>query len=58
MTDTEIQPDVARRPLRGRDLAWWCVSFIGFPIGGLVAEAAVGPIDKVWSIGVLGTHSR
>ncbi len=54
MTDNEIQPDIPRRPFRGKDLAWWCVSFIGFPIGGLVAEAAVGPIDKVWSAVVAG----
>lgn len=33
---------------RGKNLAWWCLTFLGFPIGGLVAEAIVGPVDQVW----------
>ena len=48
MTDTDVQPGATRHSFRGKDLGWWCLSFIGFPIGGLVAEAIVGPIDEVW----------
>ena len=54
MTDTDVQRVPTRRPFRGKDLAWWCLSFVGFPIGGLVAEAIVGPIDEVWSAVIAG----
>ena len=54
MTDTDVQGDATRYAFRGKDLGWWCLSFIGFPIGGLVAEAIVGPIDEVWSAVVAG----
>lgn len=37
------------RPLRGKDVAWWCLTFLGFPVGGFLAEAIVGPIDAVWA---------
>jgi hypothetical protein len=36
------------RSFRGKDLAWWCLTFLGLPVGGYVAEAIVGPIDAVW----------
>jgi hypothetical protein len=36
------------RQFRGKDLAWWCLSFLGLPIGGFAAEVIVGPIDAVW----------
>lgn len=49
MADTEVQLQAARRPFRGRDLAWWCASFVGFPVGGVIAEAIIGPIDEIWS---------
>jgi hypothetical protein len=49
VAETQIQGDVARHSFRGKDLAWWCLSFVGFPIGGFVAEAIVGPIDEIWS---------
>ena len=49
MTDTDVQRDATPHSFHGKDLAWWCLSFVGFPIGGLVAEAIVGPIDEVWS---------
>jgi hypothetical protein len=42
------QTSTGMRPLRGKDVAWWCLTFLGFPVGGLVAEAIVGPIDAVW----------
>jgi hypothetical protein len=42
------------RPLRGKDIAWWCLTFIGFPVGGLAAEAIVGPVDSVWVAVVAG----
>jgi hypothetical protein len=42
------QTSTGTRRFSGKDLAWWCVSFLGFPAGGLVAEAVVGPIDEVW----------
>ena len=54
MNDTDIQRGATRRSFRGKDLAWWCLSFVGFPIGGLVAEAIVGPIDEVWSAVIAG----
>ena len=54
MTDTDVQRGATRHSFRGKDLAWWCLSFVGFPIGGLVAEAIVGPIDEVWSAVVAG----
>ena len=54
MTDTDVQLSATRHSFRGRDLAWWCLSFVGFPIGGLVAEAIVGPIDEVWSAVIAG----
>lgn len=54
MTDTGVQRVATRRSFRGKDLAWWCLSFVGFPIGGLVAEAIVGPIDGVWSAVITG----
>jgi len=41
------------RPLRGKDVAWWCLTFLGFPVGGFLAEAIVGPIDAVW-VAVVG----
>jgi hypothetical protein len=52
--DTQIKRVAERRTFRGKDLAWWCVSFVGFPIGGLVAETIVGPIDAVWVAAVAG----
>jgi len=54
VTDTDVQRVPTRRSFRGKDLAWWCLSFVGFPIGGLVAEAIVGPIDEVWSAVIAG----
>ena len=54
MTGTDVQPDATRHSFRGKDIAWWCLSFVGFPIGGFVAEAIVGPIDEVWSAVVAG----
>ena len=54
MTDTDVQLGATRHSFRGKDLAWWCLSFVGFPIGGLVAEAIVGPIDEVWSAVIAG----
>jgi len=54
VTDTDVQRVPTRRSFRGNDLAWWCLSFVGFPIGGLVAEAIVGPIDEVWSAVIAG----
>ena len=54
MTDTDVQRAATRHSFRGKDLAWWCLSFVGFPIGGLVAEAIVGPIDGVWSAVIAG----
>ena len=54
MTETDVQQGTMRHSFRGKDLAWWCLSFVGFPIGGLVAEAIVGPIDQVWSAFVAG----
>lgn len=42
------------RSFRGKDLAWWCASFLGFPVGGLVAAAVVGPIDETWIAVVAG----
>jgi hypothetical protein len=47
-----VQTDA--RWFRGKDLAWWCATFLGFPVGGLVAEAIVGPIDAVWVAVVAG----
>lgn len=41
------QTSTGTRPFRGKDVAWWCLAFLGFPVGGLVAEAIVGPIDGV-----------
>lgn len=43
-----LQASTGIRRFRGRNLAWWCLTFLGFPVGGLVAEAIVGPIDQVW----------
>jgi hypothetical protein len=37
-----------RRAFQGKELAWWCASFLGFPIGGTIARAVVGPIDETW----------
>jgi hypothetical protein len=48
------QPSTATRSFRGKDVAWWCLTFLGFPVGGLVAEAIVGPIDAVWVAVVAG----
>lgn len=31
----------------GKQLAWWCGSFLGFPIGGTIARLTVGPIDEI-----------
>jgi hypothetical protein len=48
MTDQLVeQKSTGARPFRGKDVAWWCLAFLGFPVGGLVAEAIVGPIDGV-----------
>ena len=54
MTGTDVQREATRHSFRGKDIAWWCLSFVGFPIGGFVAEAIVGPIDEVWSAVVAG----
>ena len=54
MIDQLVETSTGARPLRGKDIAWWCLSFLGFPVGGLVAEAIVGPIDAVWVAVVAG----
>jgi hypothetical protein len=54
VVDTDDQRSATHHAFRGKDLAWWCLSFVGFPIGGLVAEAIVGPIDEVWTAVVAG----
>lgn len=48
------QPSTGSRPFNGKDLAWWCITFLGFPIGGFVADAILGPIDAVWVAVVAG----
>ena len=48
------QASTGTRSFRGKEAAWWCLTFLGFPVGGLVAEAIVGPIDAVWVAVVAG----
>ncbi|HEY6568248.1 MAG TPA: hypothetical protein VI341_12095 [Actinomycetota bacterium] len=43
-----VDTSTTARSFSGKELAWWCASFFGFPVGGLVAEAIVGPIDAIW----------
>ena len=38
-----------RRQFGGREAAWWCASFLGFPIGGTLARVVVGPVDEDWT---------
>lgn len=38
-----------RRQFGGKIFAWWCVSFLGFPIGGTLARAIVGPVEEDWT---------
>lgn len=49
MADGAVRSNTQRRLFGGKEFAWWCGSFIGFPIGGLVSRAVVGPIDEVWT---------
>ena len=44
----QLVEQASTRPFRGKDVAWWCLTFLGFPVGGLIAEAIAGPIDAVW----------
>ena len=50
-----VQTSTGTHRFSGKQLAWWALSFFGFPIGGLVAETIVGPIDAVWVAVAAGT---
>ncbi|CUR59896.1 conserved membrane hypothetical protein [metagenome] len=47
MTQLSPSPTAAVQPSKAASVARWMVSFVGFPLGGLIALIVSGPVDSV-----------
>lgn len=47
MSHTVASPSTAKVPTTARIIGRWMVSFVGFPLGGLVAVLLTDPVDSV-----------
>jgi hypothetical protein len=47
MSQTVASPSTAKVPTTARIIGRWMVSFVGFPLGGLVAVLLTDPVDSV-----------
>jgi hypothetical protein len=45
---------VERRSMNGRDLLAWVATLLAFPLAGLAARAAAGPVDSMWTAALAG----